>query len=165
LDVSKIESGIIIIAKKQQDYISFLKKNIFYNQMVANKKDITIHLENAVQELVFSFDENHLSEVTNNLITNAIKFSEKNANIIVRITNNSNSILTEIIDNGKGIAEEEQGKLFNYFQKTSTLPTNGETSSGLGLAIAKKIITQHDGSIGLTSKLGKGSTFFFELTK
>jgi signal transduction histidine kinase len=165
LDISKIESGIISIVKKDQDYISFLKKIIFYNQMVANRKEIIIQLECTEENLLFAFDENHLSEVINNLLTNAVKFSDRNANITVRITNNYTTILTEIIDKGKGIAEEEQGKLFNYFQKTSTLPTERESSSGLGLAIAKKIVTQHDGTIGVKSELGKGSNFFFQLTK
>lgn len=163
LDVSKIESGIINIIKQEQDYIAFLKKNIFYNQLVANKKEIEIQFESEESTLIFAFDENHLSEVTNNLLTNAIKFSDKNSNIKVRITKNPLTILTEIIDNGKGIAAEEQSKLFNYFQKTSTLPTDGESSSGLGLAISKKIITQHEGTIGVKSELGKGSTFYFEI--
>ncbi|MFT7351415.1 MAG: signal transduction histidine kinase [Flavobacterium sp.] len=112
--------------------------------------------------MIFAFDENHLSEVTNNLLTNAIKFSDRNSNIKVKIVKNPATVLTEIIDNGKGIAEVEQSKLFNYFQKTSTLPTDGESSSCLGLAISKKIITQHGSTIGVKSELGKGSTFFFE---
>ncbi len=74
-------------------------------------------------------------------------------------------VKTEIIDEGQGIQEDEQEKLFNYFQKTSTQPTDGEKSSGLGLAIVKKIIIEHKGSLGVKSKIGKGSNFYFELAK
>jgi signal transduction histidine kinase len=71
--------------------------------------------------------------------------------------------LTEVIDNGRGIPEDEQFNLFNYFQKTSTTPTGKETSTGLGLAIAKKIILEHHGKIRVNSTLGQGSNFYYEL--
>jgi len=164
LDVSKIESGIITIIKKEQDYISFVKKNIFYNQILANAKSIQINFEKNTDNLVLPFDENYLSEVINNLLTNAIKFSAKDSEIKVRISTDGKTVKTEVIDNGKGIATAEQSKLFNYFQKTSTTPTAGESSTGLGLAISKKIVLQHGGTIGLESQLGKGSNFYFELT-
>ena len=53
--------------------------------------------------------------------------------------------------------------MFNYFHKTSIQPTGGESSSGLGLAISKKIITVHNGTIGAFSELGKGANFYFEI--
>ena len=62
-----------------------------------------------------------------------------------------------------GIPQAEQYKLFRYFQKTSTKPTTGESSTGLGLAIAKKIINAHNGTIGVTSEFEQGANFYFEL--
>lgn len=166
LDVSKIESGTVEIRKKRQDYVEFVKRHIFYNQMVANNKGITLVLETSKNHIDFNFDENHLSEVINNLLTNAIKFSFKNSEIKIRITEGDNSIIkTEIIDSGKGIPVDEHSKLFNYFQKTSTQPTDGEKSTGLGLAISKKIITEHNGKIGVISEVNKGSNFYFVLSK
>lgn len=163
LDVSKIESGIIEIKKVNQDYISFIKKLVVVNQLVANKKNIKIIFKSNSDELIFDFDNNHLSEVVNNLLTNAIKFSDKNTEINVLVEKIDNIVKTTVQDNGKGIPENEHSKLFNYFQKTSTLPTDGEQSTGLGLAISKKIIVEHDGHIGFESHLGKGSKFYFEL--
>lgn len=166
LDVSKIESGIVEINKKRHDYVEFIKRHVFYNQMVANNKGITLVIEASKEHINFDFDENHLSEVINNLLTNAIKFSFKNSEIKIRITEiENNKIKTEIIDCGKGIPVEEHSKLFNYFQKTSTRPTAGEQSTGLGLAISKKIMTEHNGLIGVISEADKGSNFYFELTK
>jgi signal transduction histidine kinase len=166
LDVSIIESGIVEIKKKRHDYVEFIKRHVFYNQMVANNKGITLVLEATMEHINFDFDENHLSEVINNLLTNAIKFSFKNSEIKIRITEiENNKIKTEIIDCGKGIPVEEHSKLFNYFQKTSTKPTAGEQSTGLGLAISKKIMTEHNGVIGVISEANKGSNFYFELTK
>ena len=74
-------------------------------------------------------------------------------------------IKTEVIDKGVGIPNEEQYKLFRYFQKTSSKPTAGESSTGLGLAISKKIISKHGGEIGVISEIGEGSNFYFELPK
>jgi signal transduction histidine kinase len=66
-------------------------------------------------------------------------------------------------DQGEGINEDEISKLFKVFQKTSTRTTSGERSNGLGLAIVKKIIEAHGGNVGVKTKHGKGSEFYFEL--
>lgn len=164
LDISMIESGKINIVKKEGDYLAFLEKNVFLNQILASKKEINIVLETSERAIVFSFDEYHLSQVVNNLLTNAIKFTEGKSEIVVRVSLTRNKgVLTEVIDHGKGIAPEEQEKLFSYFHTTSTRPTLGEKSTGLGLAITKKIVNEHGGEIGLKSELGKGSNFYFEL--
>jgi catechol 2,3-dioxygenase-like lactoylglutathione lyase family enzyme len=163
LDVSKIESGTIKLQLKKENYINFITKYMYFNLLISKKKDINIRLETNEKELFFQFDEHYLSEVINNLLTNAIKFSFPKSEILIKISTSNNFVKTEIIDQGQGIPVEEQTKLFNYFQKTSVQPTSGETSSGLGLAIAKKIIVEHKGTIGVISEINKGATFYFEL--
>jgi signal transduction histidine kinase len=113
---------------------------------------------------MINFDNHYFSEAIDNFLSNAIKYSYNNSEIIVKISlPDDKHLLTEVIDKGKGIEEGEQQKLFNYFQKTSTRPTGGEISTGLGLAIAKKIITLHNGEIGVKSVLDQGSNFYFTL--
>ncbi len=163
LNVSNIDSGTIKVVLKKENYLDFMNKYITYNMLVARHKNISIQLETTEKEIVFNFDAHYLAEVINNLLTNAIKFSHKESNIIVKITSTKKIVTTEIIDEGQGIPLEEQGKLFNYFQKTSIQPTNGENSTGLGLAICKKIISEHNGYIGVRSVAGKGSNFYYEL--
>ncbi|WP_372745830.1 sensor histidine kinase [Lutibacter sp.] len=163
LNVSQIESGIIKLQLKKDNYIDFITKYMYFNLLIAKKKEINIRLETTEKEVFFHFDAHYLSEVINNLLTNAIKFSYPKSEIIIKITRSKNIVKTEIIDQGQGIPIEEQTKLFNYFQKTSVQPTNGETSNGLGLAIAKKIVSEHKGTIGAVSELGKGATFYYEL--
>ncbi len=165
LNVSVIESGNIKLNLKMQDYLEFVKQSLYLNQIIAAQKEILIKLETDKIEINLNFDEHYLSEAINNLLSNAIKFSNKKSEIMVRITQTEkNSVLTEIIDKGKGIPQEEQNKLFHYFQKTSTLPTDGEKSTGLGLAIARKIILEHRGQIGVKSDIGIGSNFYYELS-
>ncbi|MGJ8593329.1 MAG: sensor histidine kinase [Aquaticitalea sp.] len=162
LDVSKIESGHIALNFDRHDYIVFVKKQIRINQLLAKKKDISIQFSTELDELIADIDTHHLSEVLNNLLSNAIKYSDKNSVIIVKVSEEKGLIFTEVIDTGKGIPLDEQNKLFNYFQRTSTKPTDGESSTGLGLAIVKKIVLAFNGSIGVKSVVNEGSNFYFK---
>jgi signal transduction histidine kinase len=164
LDVSKIESGKVDLQLKSQDYVAFIRHQIFLNQILARHKNINISLDSTIESLIADFDNHYLSEAIDNLLSNAIKYSYNDSEITVKISLLDNrQILTEVIDKGKGIPEEEQQRLFNYFQKTSTQPTGGETSTGLGLAIVKKIISLHKGEIGVKSASGQGSDFYYTL--
>ena len=104
-----------------------------------------------------------MSQALDNLINNAIKYSRAATNINVRVSLKDNFVLTEVEDSGVGIPKEEIEKLFKVFSTTSAKTTAHERSSGLGLAICKKIIETHGGTIGVRSEVGKGSTFFFTL--
>lgn len=164
LDVSKIEAGKLVLTYKLQDYISFIANQVHINQILAKNKDIGIKLDSPKDQLIVDFDEHYFSEVIGNLLSNAIKYSNRHTEILVKVSlSNTNQLLTEVIDNGIGISEAEQQNLFNYFQKTSSRPTEGEESTGLGLAISKQIITLHHGQIGVKSSKNQGSTFFFSI--
>jgi len=161
LDITKIERGIIEVNRQKLNYVDFVQKIIKLNSIIADKKAININLSTKLNKIDAMFDENKMMQVLNNLLSNAIKYSEKNTEINVVIKKEKNKILTEIIDQGQGIPEHEMEKIFKPFQKISTKPTAGESSTGLGLAIVKKIIKAHNGTIGVKSRVGKGSNFHF----
>lgn len=164
LDISKIESGKIELSLQSEDLVGFIKQHIHFNQRLAKQKQIVIKYISNLEKLITKFDNKHLSEVIDNLLSNAIKYSKPNTEIVVKISQLQNrKILTEIIDSGSGIPEAEQKKLFRYFQTTSTRPTAGEKSTGLGLAIAKQLIDLHKGEIGVKSSVKNGSNFYFTL--
>lgn len=163
LDISKIESGKIILKIKEQDYIPFIRNQITLNQMLAKNKDIVISFKSQKENLLIDFDEHYLTEVINNLLSNAIKYSNRNTEIVVNISTQNNNVITEVIDNGIGIPFAEQQNLFKYFQTTSSQPTEGEKSTGLGLAITKQIIILHNGTIGVESEQNRGSKFYFTI--
>lgn len=162
LDVSKIEAGKLELNIKEQDFIGFMKNQIYINQILAQNKEITIALESEQEHIIAAFDEHYFSEVVDNLLSNAIKYSNRNTQVRVEISVVNNHLLTEVTDNGIGISEAEQQNLFKYFQTTSSRPTEGEESTGLGLAISKQIVVLHQGSIGVRSTKNQGSTFFFQ---
>ena len=164
LDISKIESGKLELKKQLFNYCGFLEEHIHFNQYIADNKRINLKLELTSNELMINADEKYLSQVIDNLISNAIKYSYENSQVLIRVSITSiNRVRTEVIDNGKGIPKTEQTMLFNYFQKGSNTPTAGEKSSGLGLAIARRIVVEHGGIIGVESEEGKGSVFYYEL--
>ncbi len=163
LDISKIESGKIEINRAETDYIEFVKKCVKVNRLFAEQKHIVIREDYEKSSKIINIDLEKITQVLNNLISNAIKYSHRDTEITVRIFYRDNMIVTEVADQGQGIPSEELPNLFKEFQKTSVQSTEGEKSTGLGLAIVKRIIETHGGTISVESEVGKGSAFSFTL--
>lgn len=163
LDISKIEAGKLDLRKKETDYLALVKQNIKMNSLFAQDKNIQIISEIELYEQTLLIDEGKIEQVLNNLIGNAVKYSYPNSTVKVRVLGIDNLVITQVIDQGPGIPEKELNDVFYPFKRTSVRPTNGESSHGLGLAIVKKIVEGHDGQVGVTSKIGEGSTFTFIL--
>lgn len=129
---------------------------------MAAKKNIIVHTHfQPIND--FSFDANRISQVFDNFMSNAIKYSPFDKEIHVSIEVKDNEVMVHIRDQGPGISKEDQSRLFGEFQRLSARPTGGEKSVGLGLAIVKKIVNAHNGRLDVISKLDEGSTFSFIL--
>jgi signal transduction histidine kinase len=162
LDVSMIESGKLQLDLQPESLKCLIKHHILINQFFAGKKNITLQSELPdVSKCLI--DSNKIGQVIDNLISNAIKFSEPGTTILITLKEREGKLIFSVKDEGPGISDEDQAKLFQHFQKLSARPTAGESSSGLGLAISKKMIQAHDGCLNVTSKLGSGTTFWFEI--
>ncbi len=162
LDISKIESGKIELDLKLHDLNLLAKTQTELNQILANKKNIKIHL-NLVEIPKITIDENAIVQVMGNFIGNAIKFSPLNTSIHILTEKLEDHVQFSVKDEGPGLSDGDQKLLFGEFQTLSSKPTGGEKSTGLGLAIVKKIIHLHGGEVGVKSKLGYGSAFYFKL--
>lgn len=167
LSFASFENSEIKIQYIKVDYIEFVKNIVNLQQMIASEKKIKIIFNSSINSLHFQFDSNKITQVLNNLISNAIKYSFENSTIQIKISiehsKEMDYVKTEIIDNGPGIDIKEQEKLFKPFSRTSVKPTKNESSTGLGLAIAKSIVNAHKGEIGVISYPSKGSNFWFTL--
>jgi signal transduction histidine kinase len=163
LDISKIEASKLDLKINETEYFFFIRQILKINSFISRKKNIEIVSDFGMKRQMLSIDAGKMEQVMNNLISNAIKYSFPNTKITIKVFKDHNQIVTQVIDQGQGIPENEIDGIFKPFKKTSTSPTSNEPSHGLGLAIVKKIIEGHKGKVQVTSKLGEGSIFSFTL--
>ncbi len=163
LDVVKIESGKFDLIFEETDLRIFLDSIVRFNAILANNKDIQIKLNLPTELPPIFIDRNKITQVLNNLITNAVKFSARGTDVIVSATQKEKEVHISVQDHGQGIPENEISLLFKPFSKVSVRSTAGEKSTGLGLSIVKSIVTHHYGKIWAESKQGQGSVFTFTL--
>lgn len=163
LDISKIESGKIQLNKESFDLIGMTSENINLNRTLASKKKIIIEFAHKPDQIKITADSPKLEQVLNNLLTNAIKFSEPESKIFVNVNTVDCHVVIKVRDEGIGIKNEDLDKLFVPFSKISSKGTCDEKGTGLGLSIVKKIINSHEGNIEVFSEFGKGTEFVVNL--
>jgi signal transduction histidine kinase len=163
LDVAKIESGKLHLDVQPTDLKSLIERNLSLNRILAAKKQIELRFQPELNIPEIELDAGKIDQVLNNLTSNAVKFSPPNSTVDIYLTSHGDRVTVCVKDNGPGIPSAEIDKLFKPFTQTSVRSPNGEKSSGLGLAIARKIIQGHNGKIWVDSQVGKGSAFYFSL--
>lgn len=122
-------------------------------------KNQTLLFEFNGNQIIINADKHKIKEVLDNLISNAIKYSAMGKEIKVTASRTDDTVEIEIKDEGPGFSDTDLTKIFRKFQRLSAKPTNNESSTGLGLYIVKRIISQHQGQILLESEINIGSTF------
>ncbi|GJQ62644.1 MAG: hypothetical protein SCALA702_16970 [Melioribacteraceae bacterium] len=165
LNITRIDEGTINLNKEIKDIVFFVRRKVHEANLKAKAKEIAIKVITSVPYLEISYDPERLDEVLSNLLDNAIKFSSKSTEIVVELTVSDDQLKVSVQDQGQGIKEEELKYLFKMFSnvKVSSQPTAGEESSGLGLAICKKIVRLHEGTISVQSKINVGTIFTVSL--
>lgn len=158
LDISRIESGSLNLDLKLGAMEHLITERLQIIRLQAAKKHITLHVNlSPIPDVLY--DRHRMSQAVDNLITNAIKFSPRGANVYLTLQTAGERAKFSVADEGPGIPQEEQHLLFSEFHRLSVRPTAGEPSTGLGLVIAKRIIEAHNGEISFESREGVGSTF------
>lgn len=163
LDSAAIEHKKMELKRSLTNLYLLAKNTVENNKKLAGKKGQILLLKNNDEELWIKADPIRIQDAMDNLISNAIKYSPLNSDIIIELERLKNTIRFSVLDNGPGIHEEDKKKLFEKFQRLSARPTGGESSTGLGLYIVKQTVVMHHGSIWVESEQGKGSKFIFEL--
>jgi len=163
LDISAIESGHLELELVDLDLEQLVSDHVAVCRGRASAKSIDLRFDGPETVVAVHADGGRLVQVLDNLVSNAIKYSEPGSVARVILETAGGDAVVSVIDQGPGIAASEQERLFQPFERASSRTTGGERSTGLGLAIAKRIVTAHGGRIGLSSALGEGSTFRFSL--
>jgi signal transduction histidine kinase len=161
-ELSELKQGANYLDEQDVLMKNFCNEITNFGRILADAKEIEFVAKISVQiPDVARFDRHKVLRVLDNLFSNAVKYSKRNSKVLFSVSCDKKQLTFAVSDQGLGIPPNEIGKLFQEFGKTSVRPTEGETSTGLGLAIAKKIVEQHDGLISVLSEVGKGSTFTF----
>lgn len=165
LDASRIESGRIELELQPCELGSLLQDIVTGFKVQASLKRIDIDLE-IPQELGQTFlDKLHFGRVISNLLDNAIKYSQNDTLVEVRVRQTERHFIFEVRDQGPGIAIRNQAHIFDHYYRPSQHCCAQAKGNGLGLAAVKAIVEAHAGSVWLRSIPGQGCTFFVSLPK
>ena len=162
LNTSEIESGKVKLEKTENNLIDIFEESISSFKKNALKKNINLVMEKMELPMVL-VDKSRIFQLADNLISNAIKYTFSGGEVRVSFEIVGKFVCVNVKDNGQGLSEEDLKHVFKSFKKLSARPTGGESSTGLGLAIAQKIVNMHDGKIWVNSKKGEGATFSFAI--
>jgi signal transduction histidine kinase len=163
LDINKIETGNLDLDLVLTDIGSLINDNIRKNQIFAGNKNITLKMDKDFSTCHAMVDKQKIAQVLDNFIGNAIKYSFPYSHINIQLISDDGKIKVIVKDQGQGIPKHELEHVFTAFKKTSVQTTANESSTGLGLAINKKIIEGHGGTVGVKSEVGVGSEFYFSI--
>lgn len=159
LDLSAIEHGTLLLETTLTDVAALVQRSVGAQSVIAQSKAIRVGADLPAMPLMH-VDARRMSQVVDNLVSNAVKYSRPGTTVNVRAwPREDGGCVIEVRDEGIGIAKENLGRIFEPFEKVVSRGTSGEKSTGLGLCIARRIVEAHAGHIEVESELGVGSTF------
>ena len=159
LDFSRMDTGSKEYNFKEADIVEVVRSTLEAYKFHIRDNGFKIESELPDETIPLKIDKDAISQVLLNLLNNAVKYSEENKYILVKVCRNSNSAWISVTDHGVGIPKEELKKIFDKFYRMSTAKTRETQGTGLGLTLAKHVIEAHGGTIEVESEIGKGSKF------
>lgn len=159
LDVATIDAGELKVQCGQHDLVDLVQKSVYLNNINAARKSTQIHFTPPSHPALAQIDYSKMKQVLDNLLSNAVKYSPPGSEIEIKIISQNPGFIIAVQDQGPGIPDNERHRLFKDFGTLSVKPTAGEKSTGLGLAICRKIVEAHQGSITATNLPGGGCEF------
>ena len=160
LNITVIREGKVTISNEELIDLTELSRLVveIYSEFAKKKNQIVI--TRFWSDCFIKGEKERIKIVIENLLSNAIKYSPLNRNIILSVQKTGKNVVLSVKDEGSGFSEEDRDKMFEKFRRLSSKPTAGESSTGIGLSIVKKIVDLHRGKIWLESTEGEGSIFF-----
>lgn len=165
LEISKFEAGQIHLEKKAFDIIALTRKVYYQYQHMADDNEAQLIIDSKYKTLYVWGDAKRITQVMENLVSNAIKYGKKGGTVCVTYYDLDEQIIVEVTDDGPGIAEEHLHRVFERFFRADKSRSRTIGGTGLGLSIVKNIIEAHDQNITVRSEVGTGTTFSFTLEK
>lgn len=163
LDFSRLESGTYQRRSEVLDLQKVLEDALAPLRLLFQKQEVQLRLAVDPQVPLLWGDPQQLSWVVNNLVSNALRYTPAQGQVAITARREPDAVLIEVADTGRGIPAEALDTIFDKFVQVKDAKESTPGSVGLGLAIAREVVEGHGGKIGVTSAIGKGSTFYFTL--
>lgn len=165
LDGSAAESGRLTLARTSVDLAALVREvaAAFADRAAQKRQQIEILADIDAAAATINGDAARLRQVIENLVSNALKFSPAGTTTHLTVRRGaSGTVRIDVRDEGPGLTVEDRANLFQRFRRLSAAPTGDESSTGLGLALARDLVTAHGGRLDVASEPGKGATFYAE---
>jgi two-component system sensor histidine kinase VicK len=162
LTLSKMDSTDYRMTMEWVNFVDFYDRIIDRFEM-AKEQNVTFKRILPKHGIFVEMDEDKMTQVLYNVISNALKYSPEGGQVTFTIQEKNETIIVSVSDQGVGIPKESIGKIFDRFYRVDKARTRKMGGTGLGLAIAKEIVSAHGGNIWASSKEGKGTTISFSL--
>lgn len=163
LNVSRLQTGKFVLELQKVDLAVLVQDEVDTLQRVAKSRNMKITYKNDAGSVPLLLDDTKIRQVVMNYIDNAIYYSKPDTEISVTLTKEAGDVVLKVTDTGIGVPPSEQSQLFEKFFRASNARKQRPDGTGVGLYLAKKIITSHGGDVLFVSKEGQGSTFGFRL--
>ncbi len=158
LDIAKMESGLFALSFSDIDLFELVNKVFHSFESALKQKDISYTLKKSSRSYIVTGDQFKLEKALNNILSNALKFTEIGGEVHVALKRKKNEIIISVSDTGIGISEDDKIKIFGKFYQADN-DINKAGGTGIGLSFSKEIIELHKGRLHLKSKIGEGSEF------
>lgn len=164
LDIGRLEKGRLRLRLTEFDFAEIVRREAASFSIEAQRSGVTLVAELPEKSVPLVFDVDAMFKVVSNLLSNALKFTQKGGSLRVQLAEKEREVVLAVTDTGHGIAEDVLPRVFErYFQGSQTLAT--QPGMGIGLALVKELVELHGGQVEAVSRLGKGSTFTVTLRK
>jgi signal transduction histidine kinase/DNA-binding response OmpR family regulator len=163
LDFSRISAGRFSLDRRRIEIRPFLEQIVENKRIGPNPPDITLAFGANSADVELDVDPLRVQQILDNLVSNAIKFSDPGDQIEVAVECREDNLRISVVDHGPGIPKDFQDRVFEVFSQADSSSTRRQGGVGLGLSISKSIVEAHGGTIGFSSKEGEGAMFFFNL--
>lgn len=163
LNVSRLQTGKFMLEQHPYDLVGLVKQEVDSLRHTAESRQLKLKFECKTKELVLNIDENKIRQVVMNFIDNSLFYSHEDTTITIELIKENDMVEVRVNDTGIGVPKSEQAQLFSKFYRASNARKQRPDGTGVGLYLAKKVVTAHGGDVLFESKEGEGSTFGFSM--
>ena len=159
LDLSKIEAGKLELRRTEFELAEALQAAVSMLRIEAEKTGLALNIESSDEGLIVNLDSGMVRQILINLLSNAVKFTPEGGKVTLSASIRDKNLVLQVSDTGAGIPEEDCPRIFQEFYQVDGTYTRKHQGTGLGLALVRRMVELHEGTIEVESRLGEGTTF------